>query len=109
VLIWKLFQYVGVLEKYSDEVTAMTKCFDGIAIGTRYYILLKCTKTIEMSANNIRQDWEKIVLRIHISIRPENPEDEKKMQILETCMMSAVSIFSIGGITSRSIANVHPH
>lgn len=57
VLIWKLFQYVGVLDKYSDEITCITKCFDGIAIATkRGYIyiwdsyLLKCTKTIELSA-----------------------------------------------------------
>jgi hypothetical protein len=57
VLIWKLFQYVGVLENYKDEITAITKCFDGIAIGTMrglIYIwdnyLLKCTKTIELSS-----------------------------------------------------------
>lgn len=57
VLIWKMFQYVGVLENYKDEITALTKCFEGIAIGTMrglIYIwdnyLLKCMKTIELSA-----------------------------------------------------------
>lgn len=57
VLIWKLFSYVGVLENYKDEITAITKCFEGIAIGTMrgmIYIwdnyLLKCMKTIELSA-----------------------------------------------------------
>jgi hypothetical protein len=56
-LIWKLFSYVGVLENYKDEITAITKCFEGIAIGTMrgmIYIwdnyLLKCMKTIELSA-----------------------------------------------------------
>lgn len=56
VLIWKLFQYVGVLDNYKDEVTAITKCFEGIAIGTTrgmIYLwdnyLLKCMKTIELS------------------------------------------------------------
>ena len=57
VLIWKLFQYVGVLHNYKDEITAISKCFEGIAIGTvRGYIyiwdnyLLKCMKTIELSS-----------------------------------------------------------
>lgn len=56
MLIWKLFQYVGVLDKYNEEITTIVKCFDGIAIGTKngyIYIwdnsLLKCTKTIELS------------------------------------------------------------
>lgn len=57
VLIWKLFQYVGVLDKYNDEITSISKCFDGVAISTmKGYIyiwdsyLIKCTKTIELSA-----------------------------------------------------------
>ena len=57
VLIWKLFQYVGVLENYKDEITAIQKCFEGIAIGTlRGFIyiwdnyLLKCMKTIELAS-----------------------------------------------------------
>ena len=56
-MIWKLFQYVGILEDYKDEITALCKCFEGIAIGTMrgiIYIwdnyLLKCMKTIELSA-----------------------------------------------------------
>jgi len=57
VLIWKLYQYVGVLHNYKDEVTAISKCFEGVAIGTaRGYIyiwdnyLLKCAKTVELSS-----------------------------------------------------------
>ena len=58
VLIWKLFQYIGVLERYKDcEIACITKCFEGIAIGTNkghIYIwdnyLLRCTKTIELSS-----------------------------------------------------------
>ena len=50
VLVWKLFQYVGLLESYKgDSVLCITKCFDGVAIGTSkglIYIwdtfLLKC-------------------------------------------------------------------
>lgn len=56
VLIWKLFQYVGILDNYKDEITAITKCFEGICIGTMrgsLYIwdnsLLKCMKTVELS------------------------------------------------------------
>ena len=48
---------MGVLHNYKDEITAISKCFDGIAIGTvRGYIyiwdnyLLKCMKTIELSS-----------------------------------------------------------
>jgi hypothetical protein len=46
-----------VLDDYKDEITALCKCFEGIAIGTLrglIYIwdnyLLKCMKTIELSA-----------------------------------------------------------
>lgn len=47
---------MGVLDDYKDEITAMSKCFEGIAIGTMrgmIYIwdsyLLKCMRTIELS------------------------------------------------------------
>jgi hypothetical protein len=39
------------------------------------------------------------------SIRPENPEDEKKMRILETCMMSSVSKF--GAIDNAVCGSIH--
>lgn len=39
------------------------------------------------------------------SIRPENPEDEKKMRILETCMMTSVARF--GAIDNAVCGSVH--
>ena len=46
-----------MLHDYKDEITAISKCYEGIAIGTvRGYIyiwdnyLLRCTKTIELSS-----------------------------------------------------------
>jgi hypothetical protein len=57
VRLWKHQGYIGVLTDYRDEVVAMTKCFEGIAICTwRGFIhiwdsrLTKCTKTIELSS-----------------------------------------------------------
>lgn len=39
------------------------------------------------------------------SIRPENPEDEKKMRILENCMMSSVAKF--GAIDNAVCGSIH--
>ena len=57
VLIWKLYQYIGILANYKDEITCITKCYDGVAIATlrgMIYLwdnyLLKCTKIIELSS-----------------------------------------------------------
>ena len=57
VLLWRSDQYIGVLADYHDEVTAMCKCFEGVAIGTtRGFIhiwdsyLSKCMKSIELSS-----------------------------------------------------------
>ena len=34
VLLWRSDQYIGVLADYRDEVTAMSRCFEGVAIAT---------------------------------------------------------------------------
>ena len=56
VRLWSSEGYIGTLTDYRDEVVAMTKCFQGIAICTwRGFIhlwdsqLTQCTKTIELS------------------------------------------------------------
>lgn len=56
VLIWRLQQFIAVLDDYHCEVTAMTKCFEGIAIATvkgHIFIwdeyLLKCNKIIDLN------------------------------------------------------------
>lgn len=56
VLIWRLQQFIGVLADYQCEVTAISKCFEGIALATmkgQIFIwdeyLLKCGSTIELS------------------------------------------------------------
>lgn len=57
VLIWRLQHFIGVLVQYSCEVTTMSKCFEGIAIGTAHghiYIwdeyLLACGKKIDLNS-----------------------------------------------------------
>ena len=57
VLIWRSDHYIGMLADYRDEITAMSPCFEGIAIGTaRGFIhiwdsyLSRSTKTIELSS-----------------------------------------------------------
>ena len=56
MLLWRSDQYIGVLADYRDEVVAMSRCFEGIAIATlRGMIhiwdtfLSKCMKSIELS------------------------------------------------------------
>jgi hypothetical protein len=56
VLLWRSDHYIGMLADYRDEVTALSQCFEGIAIGTaRGFVhiwdnfLSKSTKTIELS------------------------------------------------------------
>ena len=56
ILMWRSDQYIGVLADYKDEITAMSRCFEGIAICTfRGFIhlwdiyLTRCVKTIELS------------------------------------------------------------
>ena len=34
VLLWRSDQYIGVLADYRDEVVAMSRCFEGVAIAT---------------------------------------------------------------------------
>jgi len=55
VLIWRSDSYIGMLADYRDEITAMSPCFEGIAIGTaRGFIhiwdnyLSRSIKTIEL-------------------------------------------------------------
>jgi len=57
VHLWRSDAYIGLLTDYRDEVTCMTKCFEGLAICTwRGYIYLweetlkTCTKIIELSS-----------------------------------------------------------
>ena len=57
VLIWRSDMFIGVLADYKDEVTCMTKCFEGIAIATsRGFIhvwdnyLMKVLKVIELAS-----------------------------------------------------------
>lgn len=57
VQLWRSDAYIGVLTDYRDEVTCMTKCYEGLAICTwRGYIhlwdhhLKMCTKSIELAA-----------------------------------------------------------
>lgn len=56
ILIWRLHQIVGVLDDYGCEVTAMTKCYEGVAFSTIkgvIYIwdeyLLGCNKIIDIN------------------------------------------------------------
>lgn len=55
VLIWRLSNYIGIIDDYGCEVTAMSPCFEGIAFATiegHIYIwdmyLLKCSKSIDI-------------------------------------------------------------
>lgn len=57
VHLWRSDSYIGVLTDYKDEVTCMTKCYEGLAICTwRGFIHLwdnnvaHCTKTIELAS-----------------------------------------------------------
>jgi hypothetical protein len=57
ILLWRSDSFIGVMHDYKDEVTCMTKCFEGIAICTwRGMIhiwdvhLTKCVKSIELSS-----------------------------------------------------------
>ena len=57
VLLWRSDAYIGVLADYKDAVTAMSECFEGVAIATtRGFIhvwdsyLSKCMKSIELSS-----------------------------------------------------------
>jgi WD40 repeat protein len=57
VHLWRSDSYIGVLTDYKDEVTCMTKCYEGLAICTwRGFIhlwdtnLKNCTKTIELAS-----------------------------------------------------------
>ena len=34
VLLWRSDHYLDVLENYEEEISALTKCLEGIAIGT---------------------------------------------------------------------------
>lgn len=34
VLIWRLAHFIGVLDDYGCEVTAMSPCFEGLAFAT---------------------------------------------------------------------------
>jgi hypothetical protein len=34
VLIWRSDAYIGILSNYKDEITCMTKCYEGLAICT---------------------------------------------------------------------------
>lgn len=34
VLVWRLKSYIAVLQDYGDAVTVLSKCFEGIAVGT---------------------------------------------------------------------------
>ena len=68
VLIWRSDAFLGVLTDYKDEVTCMTKCFEGIAICTwRGMIHIWDTnlnhqiKTIELSSLPFK------ILSYHIS------------------------------------------
>ena len=56
ILIWRLQQFIGVLDDYGCEVSCVSKCFEGIAFATvkgHIYIwdqyLLKCTKQIDIN------------------------------------------------------------
>ena len=56
ILVWRLQNYVGVLDDYGCEVTAMSKVYQGIAFATtrgHIYIwdeyLLKCNKVIDIN------------------------------------------------------------
>ena len=56
VHIWRSDAYIGMLTDYKDEVTCMTRCFEGVAICTwRGFVhlwdqnLQICTKSIELS------------------------------------------------------------
>lgn len=56
MLIWRIQQYIGVLADYQSEVTAMSRCFEGLAFATikgLIYIwdeyLLKCTKIVDLN------------------------------------------------------------
>lgn len=56
VLIWNLQKYIVMLVDYEVEVTAMSKCFEGIAISTKggkIYIwdeyLYRCSKIIDLN------------------------------------------------------------
>ena len=55
--MWRSDAYIGVLTDYQDEITAMSKCFEGIVICTwrgNLHIwdtqLTRSVKTIELSA-----------------------------------------------------------
>jgi len=57
VLLWRSDFYLGMLADYRDEITALSPCFEGIAIGTaRGFVhiwdnyLSRSTKTIELSS-----------------------------------------------------------
>ena len=56
VLVWRLQQFIAVLDDYECEVTAMTKCFEGIAFATmngHIFIwdayLLRCNKVVKIT------------------------------------------------------------
>lgn len=56
ILIWRLQNFIAVLDDYECEVTAMTKCFEGVCFATargHIYVwdtyLLKCTKVIDIN------------------------------------------------------------
>ena len=56
-MIWRLQSWIGELDDYGCEVTAMSKCFEGIAFATiegKIFIwdqyLLKCGKIIDINS-----------------------------------------------------------
>ena len=56
ILIWRLQSYIGVLDDYKVEVTAMSQCQEGIAFATitgQVYFwdnyLLKCHRTVDIN------------------------------------------------------------
>ncbi len=55
VLIWRVLEFVGLLFNYKVEVTAIHRCFDGIAIATADgfvhlwdSFLINCVKSIDL-------------------------------------------------------------
>lgn len=55
--LWRSDAYIGMLSDFKDEVTCMTKCFDGVAFCTWRGLvhlwdkhLNHCTKTIELAS-----------------------------------------------------------
>jgi hypothetical protein len=55
VLLWRSDSFIGTLYDYQDEITCMTKCYEGVAICTWHgqihlwdAHLTKSTKTIDL-------------------------------------------------------------